>query len=516
MHDLGEMHEHEIEEAAREQAAEIRQQGEDIEGLEKFTLKSVGIDIGSSTSHLVFSRLTLRRQGAGYSAKFVVTDREVLFRSPISLTPYSTGVMIDTEKLQAFFHQAYDDAGMTPADVDTGAVVLTGEALKKDNAEAVLRLFAAEAGKFICASAGPNHETLLAAHGSGATHVSAATGKTVLNVDVGGGTSKLALIQGGVVTQTASLSVGARLVAFDEGGVLTRIEGPGEQMLNSLGIQPKLGQALTTEQRAAFAGLQADVLLQAISGNQGHTPLTADLFVTELLDTTAPFHGANHVMFSGGVSEYVYGADDQGYGDVGPLLGPAIRQRIEALGKPGFLLQPEEGIRATVIGAGEYTVQASGSTCFIGSPEALPVFGLKVVRPFTSGGDDFQTAVKRALNKFDLDRYGPGLAMAVAVEGKPNYQVCRRLAEDVATAVQDADADVPLYLVLDQDMAKSLGYILKDELDMTRPIIVVDGIDVGDLDYVDVGRTMGASEVVPVTVKSLLFPNRSGKYYDEG
>ncbi len=516
MHDLGEMHEHEIEEAAREQAAEIRAQGEDIEGLERFTLKSVGIDIGSSTSHLVFSKLTLRRKGAGYSAKFVVTAREVLFRSPISLTPYSTGVMIDTEKLQAFFHKAYEDAGMTPADVDTGAVILTGEALKKENAEAVLQLFAHEAGKFICASAGPNHETLLAAHGSGAAHVSEATGKTVLNVDVGGGTSKLALIEGGIVTQTASLSVGARLVAFDEQGVLTRIEGPGEQMLNSLGIQPRLGQPLTPEQREAFASLQADVLLQAISGNLGHTPLTSDLFVTELLETTAPFHGADHVMFSGGVSEYVYGAESAGYGDVGPLLGPAIRRRIEALGKPGFLVQPEEGIRATVIGAGEYTVQASGSTCFIGSPEALPVFGLKVVRPYTGGGDDFQTAVKRALNKFDLDRYGPGLAMAVAVAGKPNYQICRKLAEDVTTAVQDADPAVPLYLVLDQDMAKSLGHILQDELKMTRPLIVIDGIDVGDLDYVDIGRTMGASEVVPVTVKSLLFPNRAGKYFEEG
>lgn len=512
MHDTDEPHDHELEQAAREAAADVLARGQDVEGLERFTLRSVGIDIGSSTSHLVFSQLTLRRAGAGYSAKYVVAARDVLYRSPISLTPYLDGTQIDTERLQAFIHRAYREAAMTPGDVDTGAVVITGEALKKENAEAILRLFARESGKFICASAGPNHETLLAAHGSGAVQVSAATGATVLNVDVGGGTSKLALVQGGVVTQTASLSIGARLVAFDRQGVLTRIEGPGEQILGALGIRPRLGQVLTPEQQRAFAELQADLLLEAIAGN-GVRPLTADLFVTERLDTEAPFHGAAHLVFSGGVSEYIYGAERASYGDVGPLLGAAIRARVEALGRPGFLLPPQEGIRATVIGAGEYTVQASGSTCFIGNPDVLPAFGLKVVRPVTAGGTDFSTAVRRALAKFDLDRYGPGLAMAVEVAGRPNYRLCRDLAEQVAAAVADADPAVPLFLLLDQDMAKSIGWLLVEELGMARPIVVVDGIDVGDLDYVDIGRPMGASEVVPVTVKSLLFPDRAGKYY---
>mgnify|MGYP006272911279 CR=1 FL=1 len=487
---------------------------QDIEGLERFTLRSVGIDIGSSTSHLVFSRLTLRRAGAGYSARFVVTAREVLYRSAIMLTPYSSGTTIDMERLRSFFHQAYVEAGATPEDVDTGAVVITGEALKKENAEAILQLFAKESGKFICASAGPNHETLLAAHGSGAVEHSASTGRTVLNVDIGGGTSKLALVQNGVVTETASLSVGARLVAFDERGALTRIEGPGEQMLRHLGVEPSLGMVLTPEQQKAFAELQADVLLEAVTSNT-LSPLTADLFVTELLPTTEPFHGAAHIMFSGGVSEYVYGADTVAYGDVGPLLGPAVRRRVEALGKPGFLLQPQEGIRATVIGAGEYTVQASGSTCYIGDLNVLPQFGLQVVRPYLEGGDDFATAVRKALNKFDRDQFGAGLALAVAVDGTLNYKRCRALAENIAAVVANTPNDVPLFLIVDQDIAKSTGAILREELGVTRAVVAVDGIDVGDLDYVDIGRPMGMSEVVPVTVKSLLFPNKAGRYYEE-
>ncbi len=511
MHDL---HEHDIEQQARDDAYRVLAEGEDIEGLERFTLRSVGIDIGSSTSHLVFSRLTLRRAGANYSGQFVVTNREVLYRSPIRLTPYITGTLMDTEELRTFFHRAYDEAGITPADVDTGAVVITGEALKKENAEAILQLFARESGKFICASAGPNHETLLAAHGSGAVGMSALHGETVLNVDVGGGTSKLALIEGGVVTQTASLSVGARLVAFDERCQLTRIERPGEQFLNHLGIQPELGMVLTPEQQQAFANLQAEVLLEAITGG-ALSPLTRELFVTQIIDVGGkPFYGAGHVMFSGGVSEYIYGVDNVAYGDVGPLIGRAIRRRIDALGIKGFLLKSQEGIRATVIGAGEYTVQASGSTCFIGDATVLPVFGLKVVRPYLGGGDDFATATQKALTKFDLDRFGPGLALAVELAGQLNYPRCRALAENVAAALATAGPDVPLYLIVDADIAKSLGAILKEELGMTRPLIAIDGIDVGDLDYVDIGRPSGASEVLPVTVKSLLFPNRAGRYFE--
>src|SRR5687768_4846059 len=109
--------------------------GEDIEGLEMFTLRSVGIDIGSSTTHLIFSKLVLRREGAGLSARFRVTERKLLYRSPIMLTPYTTGTTIDFEKVKLFIHDAYHEAGFTSEDIDTGACVTTGEALKKENAK---------------------------------------------------------------------------------------------------------------------------------------------------------------------------------------------------------------------------------------------------------------------------------------------------------------------------------------------------------------------------------------------
>ncbi|MGE5059220.1 MAG: ethanolamine ammonia-lyase reactivating factor EutA, partial [Betaproteobacteria bacterium] len=162
----------------------------DIEGLEMFSLKSVGIDIGSSTSHLIFSHITLRREGASLSGKFKVTNREVLYRSPIMLTPYLSATKIDTDKVNDFIHAAYKEAGLTPEDVDTGAVIITGEALKKENAQPIVENFAKYSGKFICAAAGHNHEALLAAYGCGAVDLSKSEHKTVLNVDMGGGTTK--------------------------------------------------------------------------------------------------------------------------------------------------------------------------------------------------------------------------------------------------------------------------------------------------------------------------------------
>src|SRR5215510_6428484 len=200
MHDTDEAHEH-FDLAALGPDVRI----EDVEGLEMFRLTSVGIDIGSATSHLVFSRLTLRREGAALSGRFTVTNRDILYRSPIMLTPYLSETLIDIRQVQRFIEAAYREAGLTPADIDTGAVIITGEALKKENAQPIVEYFAAYSGKFICATAGHNHEALLAAYGCGAVELSKSEGKSVLNVDMGGGTTKFSLIAHGDVTQTAAI-----------------------------------------------------------------------------------------------------------------------------------------------------------------------------------------------------------------------------------------------------------------------------------------------------------------------
>jgi len=500
MHDTDEEHDH-FDLAALGPNAII----EDIEGLEMFTLTSVGIDIGSSTSHLVFSRLTLRRAGAAWSGRFTVTNREVLYRSQIMLTPYLSGTLIDLEQVQQFMEAAYREAGLAPADIDTGAVIITGEALKKENAQPIVEYFATYSGKFICAAAGHNHEALLAAYGCGAVELSKSEGKSVLNVDMGGGTTKFALIAGGVVTQTAAINVGARLIAFDDADVVTRLEDAGQVLMQALGHQVELGKKITQKQKADVATLMAQMLCEMIE--QGPiSRLVKQLMVTPPLKHYRLAH-VDYIVFSGGVSEYVYDHDRTSYGDVGPLLGKHVRERLQALPKRPVVREPTAGIRATVIGAGAYTVQASGNTSYISHPGVLPVFGLKVIQASLTDGTAVVPSIQQSLRKFDLTSFTSGLALSLSLAGQLDYKTIRQVAEGIAVILKSSEsAKSPLYLTLDVDVAKSLGGILKEELQLDRDIIAIDGIDVGDLDYIDIGAPMGITEVIPVTVKSLMFP----------
>jgi ethanolamine utilization protein EutA len=469
---------------------------EDIEGLEMFSLTSVGIDIGSSTSHLVFSTLTLRREGASLSARFKVTNREILYRSPIMLTPYSSGTLIDIDKVKDFIHESYRVAGFTHDDIDTGAVVITGEALNKENSRPILEYFAKDSGKFICASAGPNHEALLAAYGCGAVDLSKTENASVLNIDMGGGTTKFSLIREGVVTGTAAINVGARLIAFDGSNVVTRIEKPALFIMKELGHKVEMGKAISEKEKEEFASLMAKYLFEVIEGGP-LSPLATRLMITDPLAGYRGLEHVDHIVFSGGVSEHIYDHDKTSYGDVGPFLGRSVRQHLNRIGGKDLVRESTEGIRATVIGAGEYTIQASGNTSYISSTEAMPAFGLKVVRAFIGQDDSAEEAVRRALAKFDLPCFTPGLALALSLNGQQDYQSIRKVADGIAAVLKKSDdPGDSLYVVLDIDVAKSLGGIIKEEIKLKQDVIAVDGIDVGDLDFIDIGLPMGITEVI--------------------
>ncbi len=504
MHDEDENHDHFFE---LNEADSV----EDIEGIEKFTLSSVGIDIGSSTTHTIFSRIILRREGAGLSAKFVVANREVLYRSPIMLTPYRTGTMIDTDRVKQFIDSSYEEAGFTPDDIDTGAVVITGEALKKENAQPIIEAFSEESGRFICASAGPMHEALLAAYGSGAVTLSKHHHNSVLDVDLGGGTTKISLIKSGNIAQMVAVEVGARLIAYDDDMTITRVEQPARTIMKALGHAVEVGAKITPEVQEEFAIKMTDILFDVISGGE-LDELIESLLLTDGLQGHA-LQDIDHLVFSGGVSEYVYERATEQYGDVGPYLGKAVRERAQETFGPGVVLESAEGIRATVIGAGEYTLQASGSTSYISTHDVLPMRGIQVAHAFINkeqSAQEMHAAIAAALGKYDLEHLHSEMALALSIDGQPDYGYIRKLAESIVAVVSpDEPAGAPAFLVMDVDVAKSLGGILKEELKLDRAVIAIDGIEVGDLDYIDIGKPMGVSEVIPVTVKSLIFATRS-------
>src|SRR5439155_978164 len=313
--------------------------------------------------------------------------------------------------------------------------------------------------------------------------------KMVLNVDMGGGTTKFSLIEDGVVTQTAAINVGARLIAFDEKETITRIENACRIMMKELGHPVELGQRITDKMKEDFGAYMAKILFEVIE--QGPTsPMAKQLMVTSPFVNYRGLDRIQHIVFSGGVSEHVYDRDPKAYGDIGPVLGKNMRDYLQRLPKD-VLREPIEGIRATVIGAGEYTIQASGNTSYISNLKALPVHGLKVIQAAIRNGESPRDALKQALAKFDLPRFTSGLALSLSVNGVPDYQSVRRIAEGIAEVLSEADDPrCPLYLTLDLDVAKSLGGILKDEFKVARDVIAVDGIEVGDLDYIDIGEDL--------------------------
>jgi ethanolamine utilization protein EutA len=493
MHDTDFPHDHE----------ELYGQAVEVEGMESLSLTSVGIDIGSSTTHLLFSRLTLRREGAAFSTRYSVSDRAILWSSPILLTPYRSATEIDFAVVRAFIEQGYAEAGLTPDMIDSGAVVITGEALKKENAQPIAEYVAEQSGKFVCASAGPHHEALLAAHGSGAVHLSRATRSTILNIDIGGGTTKLSLIHNGQVERTAAISIGARLVAVDADGRIERLEDAGRAIGESAGIILRIGDILPPHRRERLAARMADTLVSTLQPGEGAelSPLASKLMITPPLAVT--LETIDYIVFSGGVSEYIHGRGAADYGDLGPLLGAALG-RFVARQPAGSVLEPVQGIRATVIGAGEYSVQVSGMTGFSTDSAPLPLFGLKVVRAAYDPETPFSKAILSALRRFDLDAFEPGLMIATSIDSDIGYRALRQIAEGIADCAS-VDPDAALIVTVEQDVAHSLGRILREELHVPNPLVVIDGILVGDLDYVDIGRPIGAAGVFPVTVKSLLF-----------
>jgi ethanolamine utilization protein EutA len=468
------------------------------------TLHSVGVDIGSSGTQVAFSRLQLRRRGEDLSSRYVVVSRETLFESEVALTPYTDGLQIDAEALGRILDTAYGDAGRRPEDVDTGVVILTGEALRRRNAERIAAVVAERAGDLVCATAGHHMEAMLAAHGSGAVLTSHETGSRILNVDIGGGTTKLALIDHGRVLATAAFHVGGRLIALD-GDTVTRIEPGGRRHAAAVGLDLRLGSRVESAALDEIAYEMSELIIAAVRGESAADPH----FLTDSIVDPGVVDG---LIFSGGVAEYVYGTENRDFGDLGRRLGTALADQIEAGRLPAPVLPAAQRIRATVLGASEYTVQLSGITSFIPTPDTtLPRRNLQVARPHYALGDVVNpeviaSAIEQHLVTFGFDDGPADVAVALTWSGAPSYRRLRSFAEGITAGLRRrVAAGRAVYLMIDSDVALTLGTILRDELSVTNDLLILDGIDLRDFDFVDLGRVRRPSNTVPVTIKSLVF-----------
>jgi ethanolamine utilization protein EutA len=419
--------------------------------VENVELTTVGIDIGSSTSHLMFASVRLQRKTQALSSQFVVVERRVLWKSPILVTPFLADGTIDAAALGRFVADCHVDAGLAREDVDTGAVILTGEAIKRVNARAIADLFADESGKFVTACAGHQLECVLAAHGSGAVAMSRERGCAILNVDIGGGTTKLALVDRGEVVSTCAFEAGARFHAHT----------PDEL---------------------------AEVVVSHIRGEVPRGLGKQLLLTPPLVRAVEPAL----VTFSGGVSEYIYGREERDFGDIARPLAARIVAAFAQGRIATPLATPREGIRATVIGASQFTVQVSGKTIHVSAGVKLPLRNVPVV-----------TLDGLAASAVDHEQ---AFAIAIRWHGDPEYSRLRGLADAIAAFLAPCPPSAaPVVLVIDGDIGRTLGHILEDELAIGRAIVSLDGLQLREFDYVDIGEVIRPAEVVPVVIKSLIF-----------
>jgi ethanolamine utilization protein EutA len=471
------------------------------------TLVSVGIDIGSSGTQVIFSRVYMRRMAEALTSRYFVVKRETLHQSPVVLTPYQSETRIDERAVGAIVDEAYTAAGIHPDQIDTGAVILTGEALRRENAKGIADVLAEMGGEFVCAAAGHHMESLLAAYGSGAAKASHDLGRPVLNVDIGGGTTKLALVENGRVVHTAAIHIGGRLIVV-ENGVVTRLDPTGKQLAKNAGFDWSLGSAVSSHDLDRVAEWMADALVAALTQDAPRAEV-AELWLTEPLE---PVEGIAGAMFSGGVAEYVYDRESRDFGDLGLRLGRSLARRIEAKRLPWALLPAGECIRATAIGASEYSVQLSGNTVYVSNPaELLPRKNLQVLQPDIALEGDIDAArvaqaIRRHFQAFDLREGEAEVALAFRWSGPPAYARIAALAQGIVEALpMTLMESKPLFLVLDGDIAHSLGALLKEEWHVASDVLVIDGVSLWDFDYVDLGRVRMPSYTVPVTIKSLVF-----------
>jgi ethanolamine utilization protein EutA len=471
-------------------------------------LTSVGVDVGSATVHVVCSRLELRRRSASLSSEFEVVSRRVVWASEPAFTPYAADDSIDAAAVTALVAGAFHRAGADPSQVDTGAVILTGEAVRRRNARAIAQSLSANVGHFVSATAGHRLEAVLAAQGSGAVALSRRTGARVLHVDIGGGTTKLVDIDAGRVRATAAVHVGGRLAVVSD-GVLVRLEPVAADIAAAAcGAAWRLGCQVSSDELRRTAELFADVVVATAMGGGRTPPGHENLQLVEPLTPWAP-GDICAVTFSGGVAAFVHGHEERDFGDLGQALGRAVRERLDAAGTWPIVPLPE-GIRATVLGASQHSGQVSGSTVHAGTGAGLPLQDLRVVVADVPPNQDVDTlaftrAVVAELGDAGLQEGEDRLALALRWAGPPSHGRLRAVAEGVLRALPRTVASGrPVVVLVDSDLARALGVLLERELGCTAPVVTLDGVAVSDLDHIDISAPLGNGAFL-VTVKSLVF-----------
>lgn len=470
------------------------------------TLLSVGLDVGTTTTQIVFSRIQLKNTAPSSQVPRIgIGDRDILYQSEIYATPLATREQVDIPALKEIVQREYARAGFTPDAVETGAVIVTGEIAKKENAAEILHALGHLAGEFVVTVAGPRLEAQMAGRGSGAAAWSREHYARVTNVDIGGGTANSAVFELGKTLAAAAMNVGGRIIEIDRRTMRIRhVAEPARKIIQARSLPLAAGQLAELGPLREFCQTLADLTVELLEGRE--SPLARQVMLTPPMSVS----GTKTKLFvSGGVGHYFYHPLEHVtletvtvHDDIGPLFGLALREHpaireLEAV-------EPPETIRATVIGASSQTVTLSGSTIWA-ERQILPIKNVPVVRPNLGSAASIPDALREAMARMEINPRTENAAIALELGSALDFAQLQNLASGLAAyAAHELAPDTPLILILARDYAQSLGQAVKAQAP-ARALLAIDQVGLDEGDYIDIGLPIMDGRVVPLSVKTLVF-----------
>ena len=476
----------------------------------KEELLSVGIGLGTSTTQLVFSRLLIENMAGSYTVpRMAITKKEIRYKSQIYFTPLLNQTTIDFTKVRKIIEQEYERAHIRKEDIDTGAVIITGETARKENAREVVHALSGFAGDFVVATAGPDLESVISGKGAGTDIYSKEHHVTAVNVDIGGGTSNFSVFRDGDTIDTGCLDIGGRLIKVDKDTRKILYIAPKlQKIIDQERLPLEAGQTFTEEAVKPLLTILTEALEQGVGLRQDsryYSMLITNKGLKETSDISC-------ISFSGGVAAIIYRPEEYGdpfqFGDVGILLAEAIRG--SRLFQELTVIESAETIRATVVGAGSHTTEISGSTITY-TNTVFPIKNLPVLKlaPEEEAAERMCEAIRRKLSWFQVEGKYQQLAVAVEGERNPSFHRIQEYAGELLMGLEPLrQAGLQTIIVVGQDMAKVLGQTMRVMTGGTEKILCLDGIRLSDGDYIDIGRPAAEGSVLPVVVKTLVFQSK--------